>query len=292
MLLIGLAIMSVTNVGIALSHSPSPVIAWRALCSIGAALAFPATLSSLTAAFADQGRTKAVAFWSITASFGAFALAGLFGAGALMQFWSWRSNCWTSAGLGVVLLCAVAALVPESVAGEQVTVDWPGSLWAVLGVGLLTFGIVTAGEDGLGAVRVVGALSAGLAMCVVFVRRQLGLARPMLNVRALFDLQVGMGLLGITAVFYGAYATVFVGVQYLSLTHGLTPLQIGEMMLTYGILLIPLTFVSGRMAARLGAGPMGVAGLMVIVAADLLFARMDLDSSLLGYAVAAPAAGA
>jgi len=113
----------------------------------------------------------------------------------------------------------------------------------------------------------------------------------MLNIRALLDPKVGVGLLGTTATFYAAYAAAFVAVQYLALTHGLTPLQIGAMMLTYGILLIPLTFASARLAGRLGAGPMAVAGLLVIGGGDLLYARLDAHAGLVAFAVASAVFG-
>ncbi|MGQ0465930.1 MAG: MFS transporter [Sporichthyaceae bacterium] len=281
MLLVGLVLMTGANVGLALAGSAPAAVAWRVACAIGAALVFPATLSTLTTAFSGERRDRAVAVWSIAAIIGAFF--GLLGAGLLMEFWSWRSICWASAILGAVLLPAVRLVVPESERNPEVVLDPLGSLLAVLGVGATTFGIIEAGVHGLLDVRALGGLLGGLALTGWFLRRQWRAERPLLNVRKLVGVTVGLGLIGCTALFFAIYALAFTTIQFLSAVHGLSALQIGLALMSYAVLVVPLTFLSSRVARRVGVGPLIVFGLLVISVGYLLFATLDADDSLGTY---------
>ncbi|MGQ0846117.1 MAG: MFS transporter [Sporichthyaceae bacterium] len=290
LLVVGLVLMAGTNVGLALAGSPESAIAWRIACAFGAALVFPATLSSLTTAFSGEQRSKAVAIWSIAAIVGAFV--GMLGAGLLIEFWSWRSICWGSAGLAAALIPAVVFTVPEAERNPKVVLDPIGSIQVVLGIGATAYGIISAGTHGLLDPQAAPVLLFGLACTAAFVRRQWFAHRPLLDVRKLADVTVGIGMVGTTALFFACYSTAFVTIQYLSIVQGLSALQIGITLMAYTPLLVPLTFVSVRVARRVGPGPMVVAGLLVIAATDLLFARLAVDDGMGAYIVLAILFGA
>jgi MFS family permease len=288
MLLIGLVGMGAANIAIAMSDDVASVIVWRCVCAVGAALVFPATLSTLTSAFPAQ-RTRAITTWSIAAILGAFA--GLFAAGAELEVFSWRSIFWSFGSLSLVLLVAVPLLVPESLASERINLDPLGSAVVVLGVGATAFGIVSAGEHGLRSMRVVGAVGVGLVLCAAFLRRQWLADHPLLDVRALARPVVGVGLVGTTSLFFAVYAAAFIEIEYLAITHGMSALQIGTTLLSYAPLLLPAIYWSGRVAKRVGAGPFVITGLFVVAATDLLYARLDADTTVLAFVGVAALAG-
>ena len=290
MLLLGLVIMGATNVGLALADSAAVAVGWRVGCAIGAALVFPATLSILTTAFTGETRARAVAVWSIAAILGAFV--GLLGSGLLLEFWSWRSIAWASAALSAALLPAVLLVVPESERNPRVVLDPIGAAQVVVGVGAITFGIIEAGVHGLSDARALAGLLVGFAVTGAFLRRQWKAEHPLLNVRKLAGITVGMGIIGCVAMFFAAYSTAFVTVQYLSTVHGLSALQIGLTLLTYAVLLVPLTFVSARAARRVGVGPMIVGGLLVLGGMDLVFATLSVGDPLWHYIAMAIVFGA
>jgi MFS family permease len=288
MLLIGLTGMAAANIAIAVSDDVASVIVWRCVCAVGAALVFPATLSTLTAAFPSQ-RTRAITTWSIAAILGAFA--GLFAAGAELEVFSWRSIFWSFGSLSAVLLVAVPLLVPESLACERTNLDPLGSAIAVLGVGATAFGIVSAGEHGLRSGRVIGAVGGGLVLCMAFLRRQWLADHPLLDVQALARPVVGVGLVGTTSLFFAVYSAAFIEIEYLAITHGMSALQIGTTLLSYAPLLLPAIYWSGRVAKRVGAGPFVIAGLFVVASTDLLYATLDADTTVLAFVGIAALAG-
>ncbi len=261
-LLVGLAIMAMANLANACTDSVTGVIVARGVCAIGAALVFPATLSTLTVAYRESQRTKAIAVWSIAAILGAFG--GIFVVGLLLEFWTWRSTFWASTVVSLALLPAVRLVVPESRSPNKAKLDFASSSLACVGVGATTFGIIAAGEHGIFDARVVLGVLAGLASCSLFARRQWRAESPLLNIRALTSPTAGIGLIGTTAMYFIAYATAVIAIQYLSVVQGQTALQVGTTMLAYATLLIPLTFASTRIAARFGSGPPIVVGMVVV----------------------------
>jgi MFS family permease len=290
MLLLGLVGMAATNVALALCHSVGAAIAWRGVCSVAAAVTFPATLSTLTASFPSQRRSRAVAVWASGAILGGFV--GVFAAGGLVEFWSWRSICWATAIASAALIPAVAVFVPESAAPEEAVLDAVSSVTAVLGVGGVTYAIISAGEYGIADVRVLAGGAAGVLMCVLFGLRQLTMRRPMLNLRALAPPAVGIGLIGTTALYFAVYGSIYVSVQYLSVVRGQSTLRLGITVLSYAALLLPATALSTRVMRRFGSGPLIVTGLLTIGAGDLAHTRLTATSGIGGYLIAAVVTGA
>lgn len=280
-LLVGLVLMAAANVGLALAESATAAVLWRVGCAVGAALVFPATLSTLTTAFTGKRRARAVAVWSIAAILGAFI--GLLGSGVLLEFWSWRSICWASAIIAGLLLPAVRLLVPESERNPDVVLHPVGSVQAVIGVGATTFGIIEAGVHGLVDARALGGLVIGLGVTGLFLRGQWRSEHPLLDVRKLVGATVGMGLVGCTALFFTAYSMAFVTTQYLSYVHGQSALQIGLTLLSFAVLIVPLTFMSSRAAHRVGVGPLIVLGLLIVTVSDIGFATLKIDDPLWHY---------
>ncbi len=136
---------------------------------------------------------------------------------------------------------------------------------------------------GLLDARALAGLIVGLGVTGAFLRRQWRADHPLLDVRKLAGITVGMGLVGCIALFFAAYSTAFVTVQYLSRVHGLSALQIGLTLLTYAVLLVPLTFVSARAARRVGVGPLIIGGLLVLGGMDLVFATLSVGDPLWHY---------
>ena len=93
------------------ARSASELTGLRAVLGLGAALVMPATLSTITATFASQQRTRAVSTWAAVAD--AAAVLGLLTSGIHLEAWSWPAVF----ALNVILAAAIAGplrFVPES----------------------------------------------------------------------------------------------------------------------------------------------------------------------------------
>ncbi|ARR53278.1 hypothetical protein HY78_07395 [Rhizorhabdus wittichii DC-6] len=131
-LLIGLAVFGVANIGSALAPSVEVMLGARFLSGVGAAMIMPVTLSVITSAFPDEERSKAIGIWTGVA--GAGGILGMFLSAVLVDFLSWR---WLFA-LPVVLVAVAAVMalraVPNSRQSSEHRFDTVGSVLSLLAI--------------------------------------------------------------------------------------------------------------------------------------------------------------
>ena len=94
------------------AHSANELTGLRAVLGLGAALVMPATLSTITATFASQQRTRAVSTWAAVAD--AAAVLGLLTSGILLEAWSWPAVFALNVILAAVAIAGTLRFVPES----------------------------------------------------------------------------------------------------------------------------------------------------------------------------------
>jgi DHA2 family multidrug resistance protein-like MFS transporter len=201
------------------------LIAARALLGIAGATLAPSTLSLLFSMFSDpRQRSTAIGVWITSFSVGG-AVGPVLGGVLLERFW-WGSVFLLAVPVMALLLVLGPRLLPEyrdPGAGRLDLVSAAMLLAAVLAVVL---GLKLIAQDGLGWLAASSVL-AGLVVGVGFVRRQLTLADPLIDLRLFrtqaFTASLATNLLGIFIV-VGYFLFV---AQYLQLVLGLSPLRAG-----------------------------------------------------------------
>jgi DHA2 family multidrug resistance protein-like MFS transporter len=225
LLLIGAAAFAVASVLAAFSTSPELLIASRALLGLAGATIAPSTLSLIRNMFLDPGqRTVAIGVW-IT-SFSAGAVIGPPLGGVLLEFFWWGSVFLMALPVMALILVLGPVLLPEfrdPGAGRLDLVSAALSLAAVLAV---VYGLKQIAQDGAKWPPALS-IAAGLAVAVIFVRRQQRLADPLIELWLFrvpaFSASLLTYLIG-TFVAFGAFLFIF---QYLQLVLGLSPIQAG-----------------------------------------------------------------
>jgi MFS transporter, DHA2 family, multidrug resistance protein len=225
LLLGGAAAFGVVSVAAALSTSPQQLIASRALLGVAGATLAPSTLSLIFAMFQDpRQRTTAIGIWITSFSAGG-AIGPVLGGFLLEHFW-WGSVFLLALPVMALLLLLGPRVLPEyrdPGAGRLDLLSAAMSLVAVLSV---VFGLKQTAQGGFGPLPV-AAVVVGLAVGLLFVRRQRRLADPMIDLRLFgsraFDAALATNLFGIFIV-VGYFLFV---AQYLQLVLGLSPLQAG-----------------------------------------------------------------
>src|ERR1039457_5997608 len=131
-LIAGLTIFA-AGPGVAMTaRSASELIGLRAVLGLGAALVMPATLSTITATFAVEQRTRAVSVWAAVA--GGAAVLGLLATGILLEVWSWPSVFGLNVVLATAALVGTIRFVPESADPKAPRLDVSGAVLAVIGM--------------------------------------------------------------------------------------------------------------------------------------------------------------
>ena len=287
LLLFGAAWFALASLLAAFSTSAEMLIAGRALMGIAGATIAPSTLSLIFTMFQDQKeRSTAIGFW--VAAYSAGGAVGPVLGGILLEFFWWGSVFLLGVPVMVLLLVLGPRMLPEYKDEKARGLDIRSAAMSLLAILSVVYGLKEIAQDGLSLEPMV-AVAFGVVLGALFVRRQLTLASPLIDVRLFriraFSASLGAYLLGI---FVAVGFFIFIA-QYLQLVLGLSPFTAALWSLpsffgfTVGSLAGPKLihrFPPGHvMGAGLGVGALG--------AALLLGLRVDDSALSLGFVVAA-----
>ena len=225
LLMIGAAAFGVVSLMAAFSTTPEMLIISRALLGIAGATLAPSTLSLIFSMFKDPGeRSRAIAVWISAFSAGS-AIGPVLGGVLLESFW-WGSVFLLALPVMALLLVLGPIVLPEYKDENASRLDLRSAAMSLVAVLTIIFGLKQIAQDGIAAMPV-ASIVAGLVVGVLFVRRQLTLTDPMIDVR-LFRIPSFSAALVVNfmAIFVAVGYFLFVA-QYLQLVVGLSPLQAG-----------------------------------------------------------------
>ncbi|MGX7674097.1 MFS transporter [Plantactinospora sp. DSM 117369] len=181
LLMIGGAAFAVLSVMAAFAANPLVLIVARALLGVAGASLAPSTLALITNMFRDvRQRGRAIAIWA-ACQFTGGALGPVL-AGLLLQHFWWGSVFLAAVPATVLLLVAGPALLPEFRSDQVGRLDLASVGLSLAAVLLMVFGIKQLTVEHVSVVPA-AALVLGTVIGYLFVRRQLRLDTPLLDLR-------------------------------------------------------------------------------------------------------------
>jgi EmrB/QacA subfamily drug resistance transporter len=273
---VGTVWFAVASLLCGLAPSVPALVAARALQGVAGALLTPGSLAIIAAAFHPDDRSRAVGLWSGLG--GVAAAVGPLLGGWLVE-WSWRAVFLVNLPLAAAVVLVAVRHVPESrdpQAGRRL--DAPGTLLGALGLGGVTYGLITAGGRGLTpAVAVAGVV--GLVALALFVLVERRVAEPMVAP----DLFANRTFTAINLVTFLVYAALgvffFLLLLQLQVVAGYSPLRAGLAALPVTVLMLALSSRAGALADRIGARWPLTAGPLLAAGGLLLTLRIGAHAS-------------
>ena len=225
LLLIGSAFFGLLSLVAAFARSAEMLILARALLGIAGATMAPSTLSLISNMFRDdRQRTFAVSVWVASFSFGG-AIGPVVGGLLLSHFW-WGAVFLVPIPITALLLIVGPVLLPEHRTTNAGRLDILSAALSLAAVLPIVFGIKLVAEGG-NLEWAASAVALGLVFGVLFVRRQMVLPDPLLDLR-LFKRPAVAVALGINILdFFVGFGILVLVAQYLQLVLGLIPLEAG-----------------------------------------------------------------
>lgn len=223
LLLAGAAAFAVASLLAAFATSAGMLVAARLVLGVSGAALMPSTLALLTSMFPDgRQRGRAISIWA-TCNFTSAAVGPVLGGLLLRHFW-WGSVFLMAAPVMLLVLVAGPVLLPEfrnPAPGRLDLVSVGMSMATVLPV---VYGIKRlAVPEGGGPVLPVAAIAVGAGVGVLFVRRQLRLETPLLDLRLFRNPTFTAVLSALVLAGFVMAGTGFLGTQFLQSVLGLTP---------------------------------------------------------------------
>ncbi len=277
LLIIGLTIFAVGSAAAMAASDARVLIGLRAVIGLGAALVMPATLSTITATFPEDKRTKAVSIWAGVA--GGAAVLGLVISGALLEAFSWRSVFAVNVVLAVVALIGTFVIVPESADKNAPRLDRGGAVLSIVALVALVYSIIEAPDAGWVSARTLVGLGVGLVILVVLVLYELRQEHPMLDPRIFRRHRLSGGSISIFVQFFAFYGFIFLFLQYLQLIRKDSALIAAVSVLPMAAAMLPVSRASAVLAARFGSRQVCAVGLVLIAGGLVILAQVQPDTS-------------
>ena len=225
LLLIGAAGFGAVSILAAFSTTPEMLIASRALLGIAGATLAPSTLSLIFSMFQDpRQRAIAVSVW--ISAFSAGSAVGPVLGGLMLEYFWWGSVFLLALPVMALLLVLGPIVLPEYRDPKAGRLDITSAVLSLVAILAVIFGLKQLAQDGFSPMPV-GAIGVGLALGAVWIRRQLTLVNPMIDLR-LFRIPAFSGslLINFVSIFVAVGYFLFIA-QYLQLVLGLSPLEAG-----------------------------------------------------------------
>ena len=286
--LIGMSVFAIASLTATLSNSLGTLIAARALQGLGAAgiMSVNAAIVRLIYPSASLGRGMAINSMVVATA----SVAGPSVAAAILSVasWPWLFAFNVPLGIAVVLLGrrALPFNALAKAGGGRFT-------WVDVLLNILMFALIFLGADGLGVresavpgasplVSTTGAiamLAAGVAIGLVYLRRQRSLAVPLFPVD-LMRIPVFALSMGTSVAAFAAQMLSYIALPFLLLdVYGRSHLQAGLLITAWPLAIVVMAPVAGRLIGRYPDGLLGGIGLGLLAAGLALLAALPANPS-------------
>ena len=282
MLMIGAAAFALASIAAAYSRTAEMLIVTRALLGIAGATVAPSTLSLIRNMFHDEHeRTRAISIWIM-----AYSLGGIIGplvGGVLLESFWWGSVFLIAVPPMVLLLIVGPMLLPEYKDPGAGFPDMTSAVLSLAAVLATIYGIKQFAAHGLSPAAT-ASFALGLALAAVFVRRQLTLADPLIDL-TLFR---APGFSGSLATYGATVFMLFGGFlfipQYLQLVKGLSPLVAGMWSIPWAAAFVVGSSLSATLTRHYSRATLIAGGLVVAVLGSMMVIAFDASTSFWWFA--------
>jgi EmrB/QacA subfamily drug resistance transporter len=276
--LAGVLLFTLASVACGVAPSTRALIVARAIQGAGAAFLVPGSLAIISATFDGADRGRAIGTWS---GFSAITSAiGPVVGGWLIEHVSWRAIFFLNVPLAAIVIVLSVRWVNESrdeTRGNRV--DWSGAAMAVLGLGLIVFGLLEWPRLEAHRLVVLTAIGAGVVTLAAFVIIEHRVTAPMLPM-GLFRSRTFTLANVLTLLLYGALGSVLWLVPLnLIQVQQYTATAAGAAFLPLPVLMLALSRWSGGLVARIGSRLPLTIGPIVAAVGLALYAKPGIGGS-------------
>ncbi|MEV5609829.1 MFS transporter [Streptomyces sp. NPDC052225] len=278
LLLTGAVAFGAVSVLNAYATSPELMILARALLGVAGATLMPSTLALIRNIFHDpRERSLAVGIWGAMASAGA-AVGPVVGGFLLEHFW-WGSVFLINLPVMAVLVVVGIKLIPESKNPVHGPWDLASVALSLIGMIAVVYAVKEAAAHGVSGDVAVSAVI-GIAALTYFVRRQLTLSSPLLDMRLFRNRGFSGAVLADLLTILGLSGLVFFLSQFLQLVQGREPFEAGLAELPAAVGAVAAGLVAGTVARRFSVRSVVAGGLAAV---GLALAALTTLSQSTGY---------
>lgn len=249
----------------------------RMLQAIGAGIILPLSQTVLLIIFPPERRGFAMGLLGAVVNVAPASAPSI--SGVIIDMFDWRTLHWVMLPLVVATLILAILAMTDVIAKERYRLDITSIIYSAIGFSFFIFGLSNISVTGFVDVLVIVPLIIGLIAIGMFIRRQLNLVRPVLDVRlfsnGLFRLAVILVAINLALLL----STETILPMFAQDVLGTTAFLSGFILLPGTILLSIMSFISGNLYDRYGGKTIISLGFILTFIALILLNTVGMDSS-------------
>jgi EmrB/QacA subfamily drug resistance transporter len=271
MFFVGVGTFLAASAACGVAPSVAFLVGARAVQAAGAALLVPTSLGLLLPEFPLEQRATATALWGATGAVAAATGPSL--GGVLVDASGWRWVFFVNLAIGLPALIPARRLLRERRDEHPGPLpDALGVALLIVGVGLLSLGIVKGEDWGWGGARVIGSLVAAAVILAAFVARSARHPAPVVELSLLRVRSFAVANVGVLLFSLGFYALLLGNILFLTSVWGWSVLRAGVAVTPGPIMAALSAAIGGRLADRYGQRVVALPGGLLFAAGCMLFA--------------------
>ncbi|MEM7221680.1 MAG: DHA2 family efflux MFS transporter permease subunit [Pseudomonadota bacterium] len=256
-----LLLFGATSLAAGFAQSGAWLITARVFEGIGAAVIYPVSLAMVVKVFPKEQRGMAMGTCISVGT--AFLAAGPLVGGLFTDLISWRWIFWINVPIvaAILLVLQMAWVEPTHDKAPGPGLDWPGLVTLVVGLTLVVFAIMQGSSWGWGNVIILALLASGIAILALFVLLERKRLDPLIAIGLFASAGFSACNLALFVAQFSKIAVVIFLALYLQDVLGMSALEAGLCLLVAVIGTPIMAGPTGRMADKLGARRLELAGL-------------------------------
>lgn len=246
---IGLTVFTIASIGVAFSPDANFLIIGRGLQGLGGALVLPQTLSTLTAVFPRQERSKAFGIWA--GAMGIGMALGPFLGGTLVDQIDWSAVFWVPAPLSAVALFALT-IVPSTKSVLHTKLDIPGALTGTVGMLALVFSIIEGIPRGWDDPVILVTITVAVLSLTSFILIERRTEQPLMPLGFFKQRDFVGAMVGMFFIMFALMGVLFYLPQFFQLVQGVSAAESGLRVMPLAVVMIIGAPIAGFILPKVG----------------------------------------
>ena len=259
---IGFAVFSVGSLLCGISSTAASMIVSRIIQAVGAGLLQANSVALITQAFPASERGKAI---GIQGAVQAVAMSvGPFIGGVLIATIGWRAIFYVNIPIGILgTLAALFILPPNQEAGKKERIDYLGTAFFALGLGLLVLAFNEGVKLGWESHTILIYLASGVILMSLFIITELKVEYPLIDLKLFKNVTFLLG--NVTGLFsyYVLFAVMFLMPFYFERVLGYSVELTGSLLTPIPFAMALVAPFSGRISDKYGPKIMTTSGMLI-----------------------------
>jgi EmrB/QacA subfamily drug resistance transporter len=274
--IVGVSVFTLASLLCGMAWSIQALIAFRVLQGLGGAMQFGTSMAILTSVYPPQERGKVLGI-NVATVYTGLSLGPVLG-GIMNQHLGWHSIFYLNVGIGLLIILLVSLKLKGEWAGAKgESFDLGGSALYISGVIAFMYGISSFAATPWAKYI----LALGLILLVLFIRYEIKLEQPILNIR-LFSRSASFAFSNLAALinYSATFAVGFLLSLYLQVAVGFDSQTAGLILLSQPVIMALLSPFAGTLSDRVEPRVVASWGMGLTTAGLFVFSFLTMQTPL------------